>query len=449
MTFTETVAEGYAACGLAAPARVGVALSGGADSVALLAATLRLGFEAVPLHCNFHLRGAESDRDEVFVRSLCSRLGIEESLLTVDFDVARQMRQSGESTEMACRTLRYRWFADRAEALGLDAVAIGHHADDDAETLILNLMRGTGLRGLAGMPRRRQGFVRPMMGLTRADVLRFLQKEGLTYVTDSTNLADEYTRNRVRHNVLPALEEARPGARAGVASTIANLRSDLALFDELIERRAAELTGADGSVDLVAVAASANGADLLYHILRRRADGITHRTASEILAAREHSGATFPLSDVLTLAVDRGRLLFVTPENDAAPEEVTFPLSALLDGAVRLPLGMTAELVDASLMRPDRSGRTLWLSASIMEGRECLLTLRRWRQGDRLEPFGMRGSRLLSDLFSDAKIPVHRKARMWVLEHEGIILWVPGLRASRHFAVTSADSRAVRMALTD
>ncbi|MDE6438023.1 MAG: tRNA lysidine(34) synthetase TilS, partial [Muribaculaceae bacterium] len=201
MTLTETVSAGYAACGVSAGSRIGIALSGGADSVALLAASVRLGFEVVPLHCNFHLRGAESDRDERFVRSLCARLGLADWLHLTDFDVYAQMCATGESVEMACRTLRYRWFEELAGALGLTAVAVGHHADDDAETFVLNLMRGTGLRGLAGMPRSRDLFVRPMIGCTRAEVLDFLSTEGLDYVTDSTNLADEYMRNRVRHAV--------------------------------------------------------------------------------------------------------------------------------------------------------------------------------------------------------------------------------------------------------
>lgn len=449
MTLIESVAEGYARCGITPPVPVGVALSGGADSVALLDATVRLGFEAVPLHCNFHLRGNESDRDEAFVRELCERLGMADRLETVDFDVPAQMRVSGESVEMACRTLRYRWFAERMQALGLAAVAIGHHADDDAETLLLNLMRGTGLRGLAGIPRRRDGFVRPMIGCSRSEVMRFLEEEGLGHVTDSTNLADEYMRNRVRHNVLPAMERANPNVRKGVASTIANLRSDLALFDSLISAQEAAVTLPDGSLNLEAVASSPLAADLLYHILRRRVRGVTRRVAGEILAAKDRSGASFPQGGGLTLAVDRARLLFVEREADTDNDtSVTFTVRELLDGKVCPGLPLSASVLPASSLCPDRSGRTLWLSTSILES-DSPLIWRRWRRGDRIQPFGMKGSRLLSDLFSDARLPVHEKARVWVLEHEGRILWVAGLRASRHFAVKPADGSVIRVVMDD
>lgn len=449
MTLIETVSAGYAACGVSAGSRIGIALSGGADSVALLAASVRLGFEVVPLHCNFHLRGAESDRDERFVRSLCARLGLADRLHLTDFDVDAQMRATGESVEMACRTLRYRWFEERAGALGLTAVAVGHHADDDAETFVLNLMRGTGLRGLAGMPRSRDLFVRPMIGCTRAEVLDFLSAEGLDYVTDSTNLADEYMRNRVRHAVLPAMELANPNAHRGVASTIRNLRSDLALLDALVARRAEALTKPDGSIDLDALSEDGKMApDLLFQILRQRgAAGVTHRMAEEIVAARGHSGASFRLGESMLLAIDRGRLHFVGPPLREDDDSVAvFSLAELVGGEVRCLLPLSAELVPASEFRPDRTARTLWLSERILEsGKE--MTLRRWRRGDRMVPFGMRGSRLLSDIFSDARIPVHEKRRLWVLEHGGVILWVPGLRASAHFAVTSADRQVIRMTM--
>ena len=191
------------------PVLVGV--SGGADSIALLTILVESGYSCIAAHCNFHLRGDESLRDEQFVREYTRKLDV--PFLMTDFDTRKYAADRHLSIEMAARELRYGWFEEQRAATGAQAVAVAHHRDDSVETLLMNLVRGTGIRGMSGI-RPRNGFVvRPLLAVSREDILEWLAGRGLTYVTDSTNLSDAYTRNFIRLRVLPLLEEINPSVK--------------------------------------------------------------------------------------------------------------------------------------------------------------------------------------------------------------------------------------------
>ena len=188
--------------------KVLVALSGGADSVALLRLLQASGYDCEAAHCNFHLRGAESDRDEAFVRQLCVKQQV--PLHTVHFDTARTAEERHISIEMAARELRYGWFEEIRQKINADAIAVAHHQDDSVETLLLNLIRGTGINGLRGIRPKNGHIVRPLLCLERKEIISYLNRIGQDYVTDSTNLQDEYTRNKIRLNLLPMMQEPAP-----------------------------------------------------------------------------------------------------------------------------------------------------------------------------------------------------------------------------------------------
>ena len=209
--------------------KVIVALSGGADSVALLLLLGELGYTCEAAHCNFHLRGEESDRDERFVRHLCEERHI--PLHVVHFDTARHAAGQHVSIEMAARELRYTWFEELRRKLDAQAIAVAHHADDSIETFLLNLMRGTGINGLRGIRPRNGHIVRPLLCLNREDILRYLEHCGQTYVTDSTNLQDEYTRNKIRLNLLPLMQEINPSVRQAFLRTAAHLDEAATLYN--------------------------------------------------------------------------------------------------------------------------------------------------------------------------------------------------------------------------
>ena len=201
-----------------------VALSGGADSVALLRLLLSLGYTCEAAHCNFHLRGAESDRDEHFVRQLCLEHRV--TLHTVHFNTEQEAKERHISIEMAARELRYAWFEKTREACSAAVIAVAHHQDDSVETLLLNLIRGTGINGLRGIRPRNGHIVRPLLCLDRKEIVGYLESIGQAYVTDSTNLTDDYTRNRIRHHIIPAMQALNPAAERTVSYTLRSLRRE-------------------------------------------------------------------------------------------------------------------------------------------------------------------------------------------------------------------------------
>ena len=210
-----------------------VALSGGADSVALLRLLLSLGYTCEAAHCNFHLRGAESDRDEHFVRQLCLEHRV--TLHTVHFNTEQEAKERHISIEMAARELRYAWFEKTREACSAAVIAVAHHQDDSVETLLLNLIRGTGINGLRGIRPRNGHIVRPLLCLDRKEIVGYLESIGQAYVTDSTNLQDEYTRNKIRLNLLPMMQEINPSVKESILKTAEHLDDAASIYNIGIE----------------------------------------------------------------------------------------------------------------------------------------------------------------------------------------------------------------------
>nr|MBQ5604497.1 tRNA lysidine(34) synthetase TilS [Bacteroidales bacterium] len=200
-----------------------IACSGGSDSVALLSLMQALGYECVAAHMNFSLRGEESDRDEAFVRQLCARWNIPLHVKRVD--TKNYAQKQGLSIEMAARELRYAWFEQLCSELGLQAIVLGHHQNDDIETFFLNLLRGSGAKGLAGIPRKNGYLVRPLLCVTRQEILDYLAENQLDYVNDSSNFQSDYLRNKIRLQLLPLLEEIQPSAAASIHRSQALLRT--------------------------------------------------------------------------------------------------------------------------------------------------------------------------------------------------------------------------------
>lgn len=210
-----------------------VTLSGGADSVALLRLLLAMGYICEAAHCNFHLRGDESVRDEMFVRELC--LQLEVPLHVQHFQTTEEAEKRHISIEMAARELRYAWFEQLRLQQGANVIAVAHHKDDSVETLLLNLIRGTGINGLLGIRPKNGNIVRPLLCLDRKEITEYLQEIGQSYVTDSTNLQDEYTRNKIRLNLLPLMQEINPSIKESLLRTAEHLNDAALLYKKGIE----------------------------------------------------------------------------------------------------------------------------------------------------------------------------------------------------------------------
>ncbi len=402
-------------------ATVIVGLSGGADSVALLDLLVSLDYRCVATHCNFHLRGDESDRDENVARSHAARLGVE--FIKTDFDVPARQKSTGESVEMACRSLRYEWWEGLRQQLGNAVIAVAHHRDDNIETFFLNLMRGSGIAGLKGMLPRTGDIVRPMLGCTRQEIEEYCAERNLHYIVDSTNLENDYRRNRLRNIIIPEIERQFPGAVDGIARSIGCLGGNYEFYHDCIKSAGDKYISPDGSVDVAAIIdREQHPRMVLFEIVSPLGLNMTH--VDNILNCAACSGLTFG-----NYILDRGIL------RPSSGERATERVVNLTDDP-----GFKVTVSPRCEFSPTRDPMTIYLDENVLDG-DPVFTVRPWREGDRIAPFGMKGTRKVSDLFSDAKLSVDEKKRVSILTRNDEILWVIGLRASRHFPVTPATAR--------
>ena len=403
-----------------------VGLSGGADSVALLGVLVRLGYPCRALHCNFHLRGDESDRDEVFARQFADSLGV--PFLKVDFDTRGYAAIHQESIEMAARSLRYRWFEEQRQAFNAEAIAVAHHRDDSVETLLMNLLRGSGIRGLGGIRPRNGQVVRPLLAVSRAEIEEWLQTQGWDYVTDSSNLSDAYTRNFIRLRVLPLLEQLNPAARETIARSAAHLSAAEQLYAYTVEEaRKAVFITAD-SLSIEALMRYPSPETLLYEWLRPL--GFSRIVVGELFESLTGlSGKQF-YSATHQVLKDRDRLYIAPLQEPSAWQPIEIPVAT---GELTQPLRLSFQLMErTSDFQLERASDTAYFDAEKLPGR---LTLRLPQKGDWFVPFGMRGRKKLSDFFADQKMNRWEKLRQPLLCAGESIVWVVGRRTDDRFRV--------------
>lgn len=417
------------------------AVSGGADSVALLRVLAALGCNCIAAHCNFHLRGDEADRDEAFVRKLCHDLDIE--LRCTDFDVEAYKKSHGVSTEMACRELRYDWFERQRAALGCSVIAVAHHRDDNIETFFLNLVRGSGITGLAGIKPCNGKIVRPLLGSSRDEIINYLKTLGQDYMTDSTNLENDYARNKIRNVMLPEISRLFPSAMAGIELTLDNLQGDYAVWSGAVEAFKHDAVEACGhgqiKINRRKLAASADPATLLNALLSRYG---FNGEQTKAIASASRVGAVFESKEYVA-EVGRNDISVFSPSSFNNAE--TYALSDA--GRIEKEKGILIEIVDNSPeFEFDRSGKTAYFDADATGDR---LTVRHWRQGDRFRPFGMKGTKKLSDYFNDRKFSLMQKLSTPIVEMQGRIVWIAGERAADDFRVTPSSRRILTMRVAD
>ncbi len=399
--------------GLATGSHVLVAISGGADSTALLLIMHLLHWRVTALHCNFHLRGEESDRDQAFVEQLCDSLHI--PLHVNHFSTHEVARRRGISVEMAARDLRYEWFRQQIHELKADCVAVAHHQTDQAETLLLNLLRGTGLRGMAGMPPRHNGIIRPLLGVSRQQLLQFLQERGQEYVTDSTNAQRVATRNSLRLDVIPILEQISPTAVAHFCRACDNVRQSLPYYEEGIHVASTRCGVSASSFPLAAV----KQGTLLHEWLSGK--GFNRMQEKSMREAGEKAVGRVWKSSTHSVVRDRTALYLISLD-----EEEAMPI-------------MKSEEVDKI---GETGGHIAYFDADLLSGPICV---RRVQRGDAFVPFGMKGRKLVSDFLTDSKVNAVQKQRQFVAVCGEDIVWLIGHRSDNRYRVTAATRRILKL----
>lgn len=420
-TFVEKVRQAIESHRLLSPgAKVIVGISGGADSVALFMALHTLGYDCVAAHCNFQLRGDESMRDEMHTHALVN--GIGKTIETIRFNVNDYIasRPRPTSMEMACRELRYEWFEKLRQSHRAEAIAVAHNADDNAETLLLNLFRGTGIAGLKGMlPINDRHIIRPLLHCSRQEIESYLRLTSTGYVTDSSNLTTDFTRNRLRNAVIPLIRTSFPNAPKAIGTTLDNMRASYSFYRRMIAEKRSHYTTADGSLRLrELLEREPDSALLLHEWLSSR--GLTADNIRSLMQCADISGRRFH-TDNGYFYTDRGLLRFAHPTAEIPP---------LLESIFSISRSPVADF------KPSGSRMEAYFDIGILS--HGPLKVRYWQPGDRVKPYGMHGSRKVSDIFSDMKVPVGIKDRIPLLTCGGDIVWIAPLRASSLYPVTSA-----------
>ena len=402
--------------------KVLVALSGGADSVALLRVLHALGYQCECAHCNFHLRGEESNRDEAFVQQLCQKFDI--PLHVTHFDTTDYARTHRISIEMAARELRYQWFETLRQSIGAKVIAVAHHRDDSVETFLLNLIRGTGINGLKGIAPKNGNVVRPLLQESRENILDYLQHLNQEYVTDSTNLQDEYMRNKIRLNLLPLMQELNPSISESIAATAERLADAALIYNKEREMAIQRVMKGERVISISALLDETAPSSLLFELLHPY--GFNSSQIKDIYQSLfGQSGRRFHSSQWEVLR-DRDSLIL----HSFNGEEIN-----------HIPPTLTYETVDIT---PDfiipRDKHIACLDADKVT---LPLIVRKWQAGDKFTPLGMKGKKNVSDYLTDRKFTLFQKEHQYVACQGDKIVWLIGERIDNAYRIDTDSKRAL------
>lgn len=395
-----------------------VGVSGGADSVALLLILKDLGYQIQALHCNFHLRKEESDRDEDFVSELCSQNGI--PLLIKHFNTKEYADNNNVSIEMAARYQRYNWFYEVQKSINAQCIAVAHHKNDQAETLLLNLIRGTGIRGLAGMYPLRNSIARPLLCVTRQEIISYLRNIKQDFVTDSTNLERNATRNIIRLDILPQLAEINPNIINTLSDTCSIMMSSIPFYEKEIQKELEQVKLSEYEFGIKPLQGNRNATALLYEWLKDK--GFTNPQYSEIAESLGRTSGKIWESKTHRLLKDRNKLILqeINKETD------------------NLYVVVQEDVDSISETRPD-------IAYFDKDKLKAKITYRKAKAGDWFIPFGMKGKKLISDYLTDIKATRFEKENQQLALCGEDIIWVVGHRSDNRFRVDKNTKHIIRL----
>ena len=400
-----------------------VAVSGGADSVALLHFLLSMNYDCIIAHCNFHLRGDESDRDEQFVSELAKKYNCK--LLKTDFDTKKYAVEQKISIEMAARELRYRWFEEIRQAENVLYVAVAHHQDDTAETILMNLARGTGINGLTGIKPRNGNIVRPFLCVSRKEIMTYIKRQKLSYITDSTNNDTQFTRNFFRKKIIPAFEKINPSFVENLLQTAEYLNDAALIYNHYIN--STEILK-NNRISIEELKKSKIAGSLLFENLKEI--GFNAAQCADILSVIDaESGKQF-FSPTHRLIKDRDYLI-IEPLADIAGADLQSVPKLHFEIFLHTPDFKIDKSPDIAHLDNDKITQPL--------------TLRHWQQGDAFYPFGMKGKKKLSDFFTDKKYTLQQKEQTWLLVSDNKIAWIVGERIDDRFKITAETKKIIKI----
>ncbi len=416
------------------------AVSGGVDSMTLATLLHQSGIPFAIAHCNFHLRGAESDTDAAFVESWARAHNV--PFFRKDFDTQSIAGPNGWGIQEAARNLRYAWFEEVRKANRLALIATAHHAGDSAETLLLNLFRGTGIRGLHGILPRQGKIIRPLLFLSKKEIWDYAAENNISFREDASNQSSDYARNALRHHIVPAIESQYPNALKAIAQTAARVGSAEPLYQKSVEKlrkKLLEPRGADFYLPVRLWQKTESADALLYELLQPF--GFSGPMLGDVWKLFKAQSGHYIDSASHRLLRHRD-FLVLTERNAEAPtadlylvekdmQTIAFPEGALQIATIPAPENLLT-MPETTLLNPDRL--------------EWPLVLRRWKAGDYFYPIGMKGKKKkVARFLTDQKLSLAQKEKVWVVQSGARIAWVVGLRPDERFKVRENAQTVVRI----
>ncbi len=415
-----------------------IAISGGLDSVILSQLCHQLKLNIAFAHCNFNLRGAESDGDEAFVLELAKNLHVE--CFVEKFDTLVYAQTNKQSTQMAARELRYNWFRELSNLLHFDYILTAHHADDNLETFLINLSRGTGLEGFTGIPEINDKIVRPLLSFSRNDIEDFAKQNNLKWRDDSSNASTKYLRNKLRHEVIPILKGINPQLLQNFAKTQDYLKGAHDIIDDRIdavsEQVISTINEEEIHFDITKLESLNNTKAYLYEFLK----GYGFTAWNDVYSLLTAQSGKQVHSGTHRLIKNRKSLILSYLKEPSQQEIVIHDAITPIETAFGV---LNFEAVDA-ILKSDSNIIFVDKSKLVFP-----LTLRKWQEGDYFYPIGMTGKKKLSKYFKDEKLSLIDKEKVWLLCSGESIVWVIDRRADNRFNCTDTTTQIIKITLNN
>lgn len=425
--------------------RVLLAVSGGVDSMVMLDLFIRSNYNFAIAHCNFHLRGEESLRDEYFVRKFAQTNNIQ--IFVQDFDTYSYMEKEKKSLEMSARDLRYDWFNKIIKENNFTHLATAHHSDDSAETFVINLLRGTGIAGLHGILPKSGNIIRPLLFASRRNIKDYADKHSIQFVEDSTNKDNKFTRNKIRNEVIPILREISPNFDVIIKKNIERLRETEIVFRKVVDNVKANILQKEDDHIKISIEEILNLQPLhifMYEILSEFGFNESNiNSICETLKDNTSSGRKF-FSDKYRLVRDRKYLFITSRKQEKNPTDY---IIEDWQTSIKTPFALQLEtLRDLNFIRIPKTKSVAMLDYDLLK---FPLQLRHWKKGDVFFPFGLHGKQKLSDFFTNQKYSIIDKEKQWLLCSGEDIVWVVGERIDDRFKITDKTKTIYKMELDD
>lgn len=434
--------------------RLLVAVSGGVDSVVLCELCKQAGYNFGMAHCNFRLRGSESERDEQFVRTLADHYGVE--LFVKQFDTEDYAKRQKLSVQVAARELRYEWFHkvlisgsgedgqdDTHQRNHYDFIVTAHHADDNLETMLMNFFKGTGIAGLRGMLPKQEKLLRPLLLFYKEELHAFAAEQKLAYVEDSSNQSDKYTRNYFRNQLIPSLEKVFPAVKSNLINNIKRFSDIGQLYQQAIavhKKKLLEIKGEEVHIPVLKLAKTTPLETVLYEIIKDY--GFSSAQLPEVIDLLHSETGRYTSSTDYRIIRNRNWLIIAPIETTAGNHFVI----GENEKAISFPKGKVEfKRISATAFQLSASPDIAALDAKQIR---YPLILRKWKQGDYFYPLGMAKKKKLSRFLIDQKLSITEKEQTWVLESNKKILWVVGKRIDDRFRVSAATKDVLQIRLS-